>query len=104
MTGDDERSVARALRSDDRMGQERDAPGTGAQHVRLRHYCGHDNAREIRMYTSYAEANGVRLRLASTAAGWRHVSQLYEIPNGWAWTVCNECPDSEARSTRAVGE
>ncbi|HEX3175827.1 MAG TPA: hypothetical protein VHZ49_04065 [Methylomirabilota bacterium] len=91
------------------MGHDREAADDGAPgeayHTRLRHYCGHDRAREIRMYTSYADANAVRLRLSSTSDGlWRHVSQLYEIPNGWAWTVCNECPDSAARSPRAVGE
>lgn len=59
------------------------------------------------MYTSYADANGVRLRLHSAETGWRHVSALYEIPNGWAWTICNSCPAEAARGRpvrRAVGE
>jgi hypothetical protein len=58
-------------------------------------YCPHDGAREIRMYMSYADANAVRLRLRLVLAAdprWRHVSTIYEIPNGWAWTLCNECP------------
>jgi hypothetical protein len=56
-------------------------------------YCLHDGAREIRMYMPYAEANAVRLRLMHASdRPWRHVSILYEIPNGWAWTVCRECP------------
>jgi hypothetical protein len=59
------------------------------------------------MYTSYADANGVRLRVQSAEGGWRHVSGLYEIPNGWAWTLCNECPAEAERARplhRAVGE
>jgi hypothetical protein len=55
------------------------------------------------MYMPYGEANAVRLRLMlSGEPRWRHVSVLYEIPNGWAWTLCNECP-AEARR-EAVGE
>jgi hypothetical protein len=90
------------------MGQDHDGASPGTFHTRLRHYCAHDGAREIRLYTSYADANGVRLRLQSSPeSSWRHVSQLYEIPNGWAWTVCNECPAEAERarsSNRAVGE
>jgi hypothetical protein len=90
------------------MGQDHDGASSGAFHTRLRHYCAHDGAREIRLYTSYADANGVRLRVQSSPdPAWRHVSQLYEIPNGWAWTVCNECPAETERtrsSNRAVGE
>jgi hypothetical protein len=93
------------------MGQDGDGPVDGASseryHTRVRHYCGHTGAREIRMYTSYADANGVRLRLHSVGGGWRHVSALYEIPSGWAWTVCNECPADAGRARpprRAVGE
>lgn len=88
------------------MGQGDDGASSAAFHTRLRHYCGHDGARKIRMYASYADANGVRLRLQSSPDnGWRHVSSLYEIPNGWAWTVCNECPaDLERARRRAVGE
>lgn len=48
------------------------------------------------MYMPYAEANGVRLRLILAAdPRWRHVSVIYEIPLGWAWTLCNECPAGE---------
>jgi len=86
---------------------ERDAEGpfSEAFHTRLRSYCAHPSAREIRMYTSYADANGVRLRLQSSDHGWRHVSVLYEIPGGWAWTLCQECPAADAgRFRRAVGE
>jgi hypothetical protein len=87
------------------MGANADGAFSGAFHTRLRHYCGHDGAREIRMYTSYADANGVRLRLQSSDHGWRHVSGLYEIPGGWAWTLCQECPASDAlRVRRAVGQ
>jgi hypothetical protein len=79
------------------MGQDGDRASDGASseqfHTHLRPYCGHAGAREIRMYTAYADANGVRLRLiSSTDNRWRHVSMLYEIPNGWAWTICDECP------------
>jgi hypothetical protein len=65
-------------------------------------YCPHDGAREIRMYMPYADANAVRLRLRLVVAAdprWRHVSAIYEIPNGWAWTLCNECPAEEAAGT-----
>jgi hypothetical protein len=76
-------------------------PGPPESEVRPRahRYCPHDGAREIRMYMAYAEANAVRLRLRLGAQpGWRHVSAVYEIPNGWAWTLCNECPADEART------
>ena len=90
------------------MGQDGDGASSAAFRTRLRQYCTHESAREIRLYTSYADANGVRLRLSSSPDSlWRHVSQLYEIPNGWAWTVCNECPAEAERarsSNRAVGE
>jgi hypothetical protein len=89
------------------MGQDGNGASSEAFHTRLRQYCGHAGAREIRMYTSYADANGVRLRVQSEDNGWRHVSVLYEIPSGWAWTVCNECPSDAGRarvSRRAVGE
>jgi len=50
------------------------------------------------MYMPYAEANTVRLRLILAGdPRWRHVSAIYEIPQGWAWTLCNECPP-EARA------
>jgi hypothetical protein len=59
-------------------------------------YCGHPLAREIRLYMPYADANTVRLRSAqapgSPAA---HVSWLYEIPGGWAWTICPDCRSRE---------
>jgi len=56
------------------------------------------------MYTAYGEANAVRLRvLLAGDPRWRHVSTVYEIPNGWAWTLCNECPAADARRA-AVGE
>jgi hypothetical protein len=90
------------------MGQGGDGASSAAFHTQLHHYCDHASAREIRMYTSYADANGVRLRVQSASEpGWRHVSTLYEIANGWAWTVCNECPADAGRarpSRRAVGE
>jgi len=90
------------------MGADDDGASSGAFRTRLRQYCAHDGAREIRLYTSYADANGIRLRLqVSSDSPWRHVSQLYEIPNGWAWTLCNECPADAERarsSNRAVGE
>ena len=67
-------------------------------------YCAHDRAREIRMYMPYAEANAIRLRLVLADEGrWRHVSTIYQIPNGWAWTLCNECPPHDARR-EVVGE
>jgi hypothetical protein len=86
------------------MGANADGASSDAFHTRLRHYCAHDSAREIRLYTSYADANSVRLRLQSSDAAWRHVSALYEIPGGWAWTMCQECPVESARSRRAVGQ
>src|SRR5262249_16755675 len=56
-------------------------------------YCQHDAARQIPMYMPDAQANAVRLRLIRAGdPRWRHVSPLYEIPHGWAWTLCNECP------------
>jgi hypothetical protein len=72
--------------------------------VRLRSYCAHPHAREIRLYSSYAEANAVRLRLMlAQDHAWRHVSTIYEIPGGWAWTVCDRC-DANAPRTAAAGE
>ena len=57
-----------------------------------RRYCEHAAAREIRLYMAYAEANTVRIRCAQSAATANaHVSWLYEIPGGWAWTICREC-------------
>jgi hypothetical protein len=80
-----------------------DAVGSSSQafHTRLRLYCEHSGAREIRLYTSYADANAVRLRLQSSERDWRHISALYEIPGGWAWTMCQECPAEGTR--RAIG-
>ena len=86
------------------MGPGADGASSGAYRTRLRHYCPHDSAREIRLYTSYADANGVRLRLQSSDPEWRHISVLYEIPGGWAWTMCQECPAESSRPRRAVGE
>jgi hypothetical protein len=66
-------------------------------------YCPHERAREIRMYMPYGEANAVRLRLMMVGdPRWRHVSAIYQIPNGWAWTLCAECPAEDRRE--AVGE
>jgi hypothetical protein len=85
------------------MGPDADGGSSEAFHTRLRRYCAHESAREIRMYTAYADANGVRLRFQSSDHGWRHVSGLYEIPGGWAWTLCQECPAADAgRVRRAV--
>jgi hypothetical protein len=48
---------------------------------------------------AYAEANTVRIRSAQSAAtADAHVSWLYEIPGGWAWTICREC----RRSSRTI--
>jgi hypothetical protein len=59
-------------------------------------YCAHDGAREIRLYFPYADANAIRLRAAQTVTGENlHVSRLYAIPGGWAWTVCRECRSLE---------
>lgn len=55
------------------------------------------------MYMTYGEANAIRLRL--TLAGeprWNHISVMYEIPGGWAWTLCKECPAEDRRP--AIGE
>lgn len=72
--------------------------------IRLRSYCDHQEAREIRVYSSYAEANAVRLRLTlAPDHASRHVSMIYEIPGGWAWTVCDRCAVSASR-TPAAGE
>jgi hypothetical protein len=66
-------------------------------------YCPHNGAREIRMYLPYADANTVRLRFILTGdPRWRHVSAIYEVPHGWGWTICNECPAHAGRE--AVGE
>jgi hypothetical protein len=89
------------------MGHNGDRTASEPFHTHVRQYCGHAGAREIRMYTSYADANGVRLRLQSEDHGWRHISGLYEIPSGWAWTVCHECPADAERvraPRRAVGQ
>lgn len=86
------------------MGPDADGRFPEAFHTRLRLYCNHDGAREIRLYTSYADANAVRLRVQSSERGWRHISALYEIPGGWAWTMCQDCPAESSRSRRAVGE
>jgi hypothetical protein len=80
------------------MGPHADGTSSEAFHTRLRSYCPHTGAREIRMYASYADANGVRLRMQSSDNGWRHVSTLYEIPGGWAWTLCQECPAERRRA------
>jgi hypothetical protein len=44
----------------------------------------------------YADANTIRLR-AAQASELRpaHVSWLYAIPGGWAWTMCRECRSLE---------
>jgi hypothetical protein len=84
------------------MGPDADGTSSEAFHTRLRSYCAHKGAREIRMYTSYADANGVRLRMQSSNNDWRHVSALYEVPGGWAWTLCHECPADASRNRRAV--
>jgi hypothetical protein len=65
-------------------------------------YCPHEAAREIRMYMPYAEANAIRFRLIRAGdPRWRHVSAIYEIPHGWAWTLCNECsPGARAEDVR----
>lgn len=86
------------------MGQDADGRSSEAFHTRLRRYCIHDGAREIRLYTSYADANAVRLRLSSADGDGQHISALYEIPGGWAWTMCQECPVEDRRGRRAVGE
>jgi hypothetical protein len=68
--------------------------------ARLFSYCAHDGAREIRMYMPYGEASAVRLRLCPVLARdprWRHISAIHEIPHGWAWTLCNECPAGDSR-------
>jgi hypothetical protein len=66
--------------------------------------CDHDGAREIRLYMSYAEANAVRLRLLHAGdRRWRRVSAIYQIPDGWAWTLCHACAPEEARRP-AAGE
>ena len=50
------------------------------------------------MYMPYAEANAIRLRLIMAGdLRWRHVSAIYEIPHGWAWTLCNDCPANAGR-------
>ena len=62
--------------------------------------CPHDGAREIRTYMPYGEANAVRLRLRLVLADdprWRHISAIYEIPHGRAWTLCHECPEEDRR-------
>ena len=55
-------------------------------------YCEHASARQIRVYMPYAEANTIRLRAAQSPASVNaHVSWLYEIAGGWAWTICRDC-------------
>ncbi len=49
------------------------------------------------MYSQYADANATRLRSAATFQN-LHVSRLYQIPGGWGWTICRECPALEQRS------
>jgi hypothetical protein len=96
--------VAQVLRySDQPMGPDARSRFSEGLHTRLRLYCNHDGAREVRLYTSYADANALRLRLQSSDRSWPHISTLYEIPGGWAWTMCQECPIESSRR-RAVGE
>jgi hypothetical protein len=62
-------------------------------------YCDHPSARQIRVYMTYADANTLRLRAAQTARSpGVHVSWLYEIPGGWAWTICQECQARERKT------
>jgi hypothetical protein len=62
-------------------------------------YCDHRSARQIRLYMPYADANTVRLRAAQAeGSSGVHVSWLYEIPGGWAWTVCRECRSRDLRT------
>jgi hypothetical protein len=61
-------------------------------------YCDHRSARQIRVYMPYADANTVRLRAAQAESPGVHVSWLYEIPGGWAWTSCRECRSRDLRS------
>jgi hypothetical protein len=62
-------------------------------------YCGHDGAREIRMYSPYADANATRLRsMGAAIADNLHVSRLYAVPGGWGWTICRECRSLEKMS------
>ena len=62
-------------------------------------YCAHRSAREIRVYMAYADANTVRLRSAQASGSLpAHVSWLYEIPGGWAWTICRECRTRDLRT------
>jgi len=92
------------IRTDMTANGSEPAPSLPDWRPRARRYCAHDSAREIRMYMAYGEANAVRLRLLLAAdPRWSHVSALYEIPNGWAWTLCNECPAADARRA-AAGE
>jgi hypothetical protein len=59
-------------------------------------YCEHAGARQIRLYMSYADANTIRLRAAQASESRpTHVSWLYAIPGGWAWTICRECRSLE---------
>jgi hypothetical protein len=70
----------------------RPAPPSGDRSA----YCAHDGAREIRLYFPYADANAIRLRAAgAVTAESLHVSRLYAVPGGWAWTVCRECRSVE---------
>ena len=72
------------------------SPSPLPSHPGLPRYCLHDAAREIRLYMPYAEANTVRLRFIRAGdPRWRHVSTIYEIPHGWAWMLCSECPAGE---------
>lgn len=64
----------------------------GGSKVSQTSYCGHDGAREIHLYMRYAEANALRLRHAEALVfADIHVSRLYAIDGGWAWTACREC-------------
>ena len=66
-------------------------------------YCDHTSARQIRVYMSYADANTIRLRAAQASGSpAAHVSWLYEIPGGWAWTVCPECRNLSEMGGRAT--
>ena len=66
--------------------------GRVAPALRRTTYCGHDGAREIRIYSQYADANTTRLRAAGAATLENlHLSRLYAIPGGWGWTICRDC-------------
>jgi hypothetical protein len=72
--------------------------GAGASHAEAGEaHCGHPAHRVVRLFLSYAEANGVRISFMTTSPDQRPtVSRLHRIEGGWCFTVCERCVFEQA--------